>query len=143
MAGSRASERGAANTLPQREGKIRHLVRIDGWLQALFSEVGNAAIPEIPAQPNLQMWVIIGALRTERCVEITLGLAIAEPAGHDPGLRACERVNFGIGSRKACLGHVAGGARVAWRIRQCAVVKHRFPQLLDGSQLHGIPRQAR
>src|ERR1700730_10042527 len=86
--------------IPSQSGRIRsfrgirHLIRIDGWLQPLFSKVGNTAIPEIPAQPHLQMRVKIGALRTERSVEITLGLAIAEPARHDPGLWTCERVNL-------------------------------------------------
>jgi hypothetical protein len=64
---------------------IRHFVRIDGWLQPLFSKIGNAAIPEIPTQPNLQMWVIIAALRTERGVEILWGLRSLNRPGTIPG----------------------------------------------------------
>ena len=104
----------------------------------MLGEIGNAAIPEIAAQPSPRASVIIGALRTERSVEIALGLAIAEPAGHDPRLGAGERVDFRVRPGKTCLSDVAGCAGVSRRIRQGAIVEHQFPELLHGSQLDGI-----
>jgi hypothetical protein len=59
----------------------------------LAGKVGDAAIPEIAAYPNPFIGVKRGANGSERSVDITLGLAIAEPAGHDSGLRTPEQVD--------------------------------------------------
>src|ERR1700752_185595 len=93
--------------------RVVHLVWIERWLLCLAGKVWNPAIPEIATYPNSQVGHKDRANWREGSVRIHLGLAIAEPAGHDAGLFAPEQVDLGIGPRKACLENMARGASVA------------------------------
>ena len=121
-------------------GGIVHLVGVDGGTLRLDGGIEGTAIPEISADEDAILGVEEGALRAERGVAVAHGLAGAEPAGDDPGLRPPPQIDDRFEPRgEARRRGVALGAGIARGIRHGVVVEHIFPELLDGLERDDVP----
>ena len=123
-------------------GGVVHLVGVDRGALGLDGGVEGAAIPEIAADPDRILGVVVGALRAEGRIGVGVGPARAEPAGHDPGLRPPPQIDDRFEPRReARTRGVALGTGIPDGIRHGVVVEHVLPELLDGLERDDVRRR--